>query len=250
MKRAIAFLSVFLLMAGLVPAVWAKPILTMDRAVMVNDTQVIMEFSEPVAINLNGTNAGPFAAVRLVNNKNFLQKSTDGQDLNLQWTGTLEYVDEKKDRLIFTIGFSRLGADTVAEVYSRQGELAAYRDLYCCMCLEEVPFDVFTPGYNGLIENVTSLDGSRQLCSNTAMRAAGIYVRLEKDYNYSYQPDQVFSVFDQSVSVSVSPGEITPVKEEIKNDPLVTAMILGGSAVLSLALAVIVAVCLKRRKRS
>lgn len=249
MKRMIALICALLILCA-VP-VQAEPVLTMDRAVMVNDSQIIMEFSEPVAINLLGSNSGPFAAVRLVDNKNFIQTSRDSQAQYLQWLGTLEYVDEKKDRLIFTIGFSRLGADTVSEIYNREGELAEYRDLYCCMCLEEKAFDSSVPSYNGLIENVTSLDGERMLCANT-VSADGIYVRLEKDYNYDYDPGAAVSVIDRSIAAGMTLGEgdeAEQIPAQVKNDPRIVAAIIGVGVVLAVLLSVTVAIVIKRKEK-
>jgi len=250
MKQWLLIILSAILLFSCVGTVQAEPVLTMDRAIMINDTQVVMEFSEPVAINLHGNNDGPFAAIRLVNNKNFLQKSTDGQDLYLQWLGTLEYLDDKKDRLLFTIGFSRLGANAVADVYSFKGELAEYRDLYCCMCLEEKPYDVFTPAYNGLIENVTSLDGKRQLCANTAMSADGIYLRLEKDYEYDYDPSLVMSLKERAVSVSIEAGTGQEISVKIKNDPLIVWGIIGGCLILAVLVSAVVVVIRKKEERS
>lgn len=247
MKKIVAVVCVLLMLCAL--PVQAQPVLTMDRAVMVNDTQIILEFSEPVAINLLGASSGPFAAVRLVNNKNMIQTSRDEQAQNLQWLGTLEYVDEKKDRLIFTVGFSRLGVDTVSDVYNRAGALADYRDLYCCMCLEEVAFDSSVSAYNGLIENVTSLDGKRLLCANT-VSWDGIYVRLEKDYEYDYDPGAALSITDRTVSADMVLGTVEqePVLP-VRNDSAVVAVILGAGVLLAVLLSVIVVAVVRRKEK-
>ena len=64
LKKWLAILAVAVLALGLTLPAGAADELTLTRAVKINDTQIALEFSEPIAVNLREENRGPFMAVR------------------------------------------------------------------------------------------------------------------------------------------------------------------------------------------
>lgn len=243
--------------------------LTLDRAVQINDTQIILEFSEPIAINKYQENVGPFTAIRLL---------TDGQPTRisdakslyygeyLQWAGSLEYVDSKHDRLVWTIYQSAVGVDTIEEIRNYTGELANYKHLPMALTLEEYPYDTDHRFVDNAICNVTTRDGSVYLTPSLPSGWEKCNLFIEVDYSYPVDLSATESVvegisFDRQLLFRGSEIDVTePVDESVtvpeeepvrvlKNEPWIIAAILGGSvAVFALLLAIALIVRKKRKE--
>ena len=231
----------------------AARVLTFDRAIQINDYQVVLEFSEPIAINLKQQNTGPYCAIRLVTNeKNELGKTKEGTIL--QWKGTIEYADATRDRLVWTLADNRLGVATVNDIVNYRGNLAAYSEYPVKFCVEEIPFDKTVPAATGLLDNVTTVDGEVHLAANRPIGYDGAYCPLETDYNYPLDLTKTQSLIDRVVKATMSVNttvENAPVEEVIVDttpEPLVSALIIGGGAVVAAILVVIGAVIAKKRR--
>lgn len=114
-KIIAALLLVVLILACLPVSAQEERVLTLKRAVQVNDTQIVLEFSEPIAINLHQSNRGPYCPVRLVNSSGGTTRFNNEKHLlhpqyntHLQWIGSLQFLDSKHDRLIWTLTSSTL----------------------------------------------------------------------------------------------------------------------------------------------
>ncbi|MBE6637062.1 MAG: hypothetical protein E7618_04600 [Ruminococcaceae bacterium] len=150
-----------------------KP-LTITSAVLMNEYQVIITFSEPVVFNRNGDSTGPMASVRLVDDNYELQRHDNGQVL--QWVGILDYVDDKHDRLLFTVTASTLKIESLRDVFERNGVLKAYDKLKVTFCLEEVKFTA--GGVDRFLENVTNENGTVRLNANYYTGVDRLFVPL------------------------------------------------------------------------
>lgn len=242
MKRnRIAFFLLILFCAVLLlprPARAAR-ILTLDRAVWINDYQIVLEFSEPIAVNKERQNNGPYAAIRLVTGaKNQVAKTDDGK--YLQWKGSLEYADATHDKLLWTLADNRLGVTDVGDILSYRGQLAPYSRYAARFCLEEIPYDSSVPAATGLLDNVTTADGEVHLSANRPVGYDGAYCPIEKDYAYPLDPAQTESLISRRVEASFSLGqgkeEETPAVTEQPASPLVSALIVGSGCLLAAAL--------------
>lgn len=256
-KWILAFVLVFALLAVVVPQadpVDAARILTMDKATQINDYQIVLEFSEPIAINLKQQNAGPYCAVRMVvNQKN--QYATTEEGTVLQWKGSIEYADANKDKLLWTLADNRLGVTTVSDIINYRGQLAKYSDYAVRFCVEEMPFDTTIPAATGLLDNVTTLDGEVHLSANRPIGYDGAYVPIEVNFNYPIDLTKTQSLVSRQVDAQISVSDI-PYGAQVNQiidttpDPMVAAIWIGGSVLLAVAMIVIGAVCAKKRRKA
>ena len=67
-----------------------------DKIEVLNQTQMVVTFSEPVVLNK------PFVSIRPINDKNQTKTKT-GTNLELFWTGTVEYHNDKHTQIRFTL---------------------------------------------------------------------------------------------------------------------------------------------------
>lgn len=264
-------LSMLLLMAVLLTGFTvsaAERKLTLDRAVQINSTQIILEFSEPIAINKYQENFGPWIAIRLL---------TDGQPTvvsdakslyygqHLQWGGSVEYVDSKHDRLVWTINQSAIGVDTIEEIRNYAGELANYKHLPMALTLEEYPYDTDHRFTDNAICNVTTRDGSVYLSPTLPYGWEKCNMLIEVDDSYPVDLSATESVvegisFDRQLLFRGSEVDakepvdepVTVPREEpvfmLKNEPRIIAAILGGSVAVFVLLFAIALIVRKKRK--
>jgi hypothetical protein len=102
---AVLMMACVLALFPLVKPVAAADTLTLNRAVAINDNQIVLEFSEPIAVNLNGSNRGPWCALRLVGENDTLAWSGGAENAGtaLQFPGTMMFLDSKHDRIIWSM---------------------------------------------------------------------------------------------------------------------------------------------------
>jgi len=252
--------------------------LTMDRAIMINDSQIVVEFSEPIAMNKFETHpwaTAPWISVRLVDSSGGLQRITDDKspyyDVRTQWGGSVMYVDSKHDRLIFTFTHDALGVDTLMGVINREGLLANFEKCNVVFSLEEVPYDAVGHYSDGKVCNVTTRDGEVYLSPTRFNGYESCNIPIEINYNYKVdlsatEPTQEKKeiVFDYSLAVVADDATIAaeaveeaeqlvakqekPMERVLKNDPILVAAILGSSALLGLLLVVTAVVMHKKRR--
>lgn len=273
LKKIIAlFLLAALLLAGF-PVSAAERKLTLNRAVQINETQIVLEFSEPIALNLNAK-YGPFFALRLVD----AGQPTTITNVNsvhfgqyLQWPGTVEYIDSKHDRLIWTMNGPVVGVGTISGVINHEGELSQYAHLPATFTLEEVPVSTEEMFVDNKICNVTTRDGQVYLTPTLPTGWEKCNVLIEKDFEYEVDLSHTESTFEymsyqgQELVMNGATMEIEkpdteqkePVQEVQKeiqtiqvlnNDPMFIAVILASGTLLLLLLIVIGLVVRKKRK--
>lgn len=258
-KWIIALVLILGLFAVAVPVtgtVQAARILTFDRAVQINDYQIVMEFSEPIAINLKQQNSGPYCAIRLViNEKN--QFGTSKEGLVLQWKGAIEFADDKHDKLLWTIADSQLGVVSIPDITNYRGALAEYSEYEAKLCIEEIPYDTTVPAATGLLDNVTTADGEVHLSANRPTGYDGAYCPIEINYNYPIDLSKTESLVDSDVNAQIgvstepiSKQEAADAEPKAEYDPLIVAAIFGGSGLVAIALIVIGVVVRKGRKKA
>ncbi len=268
-KKIIVSLLLVALMLACLPVSAAERKLTCDAVYQVNDMQIVIEFSEPIAFNLNGSNAGPGVMLRMLSNIGSMAHVSDIKSPNygnpMQWNGTLQYLDSKHDRLIWTftqIGY--MGCQSIADIQNRVGELGepAYDSYVLAFVIEEEPF--IKPGTDLGICNITTEDGEVAL---TPTKPTGYEkLAIEPVINYSYPIDKnkiegitrgsSSFTFEYDGGSVINPGELESLSKEneelkmevVKNDPIILAVILGGSVLLCALLIVAGIVVRKKRK--
>lgn len=162
MERLISCILVVCMLASmLVTTAMAGPSdpLTLTDAVILNGTQVLLVFSEPVN---DPATWGTFNAIRLVDNDdNLMYTGSAGAPTWLQFGGTVTYqfADINKNMVVWT---KTAGAATIYDMLNKTGPIEedGWADLYekVRFCIEQGGGDL-----DGQIHGVTSADGSKLL---------------------------------------------------------------------------------------
>ena len=126
---------------------------------IVNDTQIMITFSEPVEIT--GT---PFIALRFVKDGKLMWDGKPDVSFAMQFSGTWEWASTAHNKILWTMnGGNRYGANNLYEVYNYANGLVRFEGAEIAMCVEEAaPAGI---GATGILENISSLDGTRHLVS-------------------------------------------------------------------------------------
>lgn len=272
MKLKNTLLSLFIVIALLccLPVQAAERQLTVKRAIQVNDNEIVIEFSEPIALNYHQTNRGPHMALRITNAGGTVQRYTEellhpSYNAVLQWNGTVQFVDDKHDRLIWTLTDRTFDCSTVTDILNWEGLHGVYKNKYfVTFGIEEVPYDTTVPSADGKLCNITTADGEVYLTPLYLNGWEDCNLPVEVDFGYKIDRSQ----FNPSESInevkgitqnpiSEGNGPIEEVTDDstgeiqttqvVKNDPFVIAMILGaGVAVAGLLMFIIIRI--KKRK--
>jgi len=135
-----------------------KHIVSLAR--IVNDMQIMITFSEPVKIEGN-----PFIALRFVKDGKLMWDGKENESFAMQFTGTWKWVDKTQTKMLWTMsGGNRYGANNLYEVYNYCNGLVKFEGAEIAMCIEEAaPAGI---GTTGILENISSLDGTRHLVGN------------------------------------------------------------------------------------
>lgn len=187
MKKILSFLLALMLLAGLcVFPASAEEDLSVKRVVAVSATQLVIEFSQPVAFNMNGQSRGPWICLRPVEkNGGSLWGRGPREDKCIQFIGSYEFLDEKFDRVLWTIELgSCYDNPSIESIVNHEGDMKEWEAYPVKLYLQEVPFDENDPG-SAEIDNITTRDGKTYLPSNVPIErwATSIY-DIEFDYNY------------------------------------------------------------------
>ena len=258
MKKFIIMLMLIVLIVSL-PVSAAERKLTIERAVQINDTQIVIEFSEPIAININQTNNGPYVALRIGDNG--YPAYVEEHDNHLQWHGTIEFVDKNRDRILWTLVGKSFGVKDINDIRNRTGLLADYKDKFMWLTVEEIPYNVDLAYTDNAICNITTLDGEVYLTPTFPNGWESCNLEVERDYGYDIDYDEVFYVdvkdFEQSVLLGGADVEQPTENEEpdpmrtvtvIKNDPIMIAVRLGIGVLLCGGLLVVGVIIRRKRK--
>ncbi len=226
--------------------------LTLDRAIQISDTQIVLEFSAPIAINLERSNRGPYTALRLVEGESTLQWE-GGQPL--QATGNMVFLDEKHDRVLWTITEQLFGCTNATEVISFANGLEVYKDKGWTVkfCMEEVPYQEDKDTGDGLLCNVTTADGSLHLTANRPEGWDGMYVPIEKDFEYPADLSKTESVIPEKkddFKFTLLAYDAPEPEPEEKTEPVEkdskTGAVIGGCAGGAVVIAAIIFLAVKK----
>ncbi len=243
--------------------------LTLDRVVQISDTEMILEFSEPVVLNKFQVNRGPYGALRYVNASNAVGYAINQYNVNgdpLQWEGQYMYINEDHSKLLWRITTNRLGCNTISEIVniSHPDALRSIEKnkLELRFVLEEVPYDQKGITADGKIDNVTTEDGSKYLLPNKPSGWESCIMEVVRDFNYPLDRSKFVGTSSAAQNWDfdvIFKGEGLVVEEEVdgtpveivkvlKNDPKVIAMIFGADLVVA-ALAVLAVVLVLKKKK-
>jgi len=240
--------------------------LTVKRAVQVSKNQIVVEFSEPIAVALTQAR-GPFIALRLVTKGGNAAIRTDDDKGYLQWQFGAQYVDSKHDRLLLTMSTVALEVDTIDGIRNFEGALAAYagRNLELRLVIEEYPDDKANYSDCGVC-NITTPDGKKMLFPTHIGGYEAVSVLVEKDLNYAFDPNlaestQVAVGLDADTIVMYDgatyqsdqdkddeSSAIVKTEEVVKNDPLIMVLLLGGGLLIGLVAVGVALLVGKNRK--
>lgn len=216
--------------------------LTVEDCVQISDTQIIVKFSEPIAVNLHDSNRGPWVALRIVNTQNILQYD---ETMALQYQGNCSFVGEEHDTMLFEYGSEK--TVTISDIVNFRGDYAQYykEGLNVDLCIEEVPYDQTKAAHDGFLDNITTLDGETRLWGNAPYGWDGVYMPIRVDYDYeidlsNIEPLSIIDDFDYGTILSIEEREIPEpiVKTEVvkQNDPVYMIIWLAASVVLAVIL--------------
>lgn len=260
MTTILATVMTLLAMCMAAPEVAAEEetkLLTVEDCVQISDTQIIVKFSEPIAVNLLDSNRGPWIALRIVDTGNNLQY--DGA-APLQYQGATSFVGEEHDTMLFELG--RGLTYTANDIINFQGDFAKYyRDgLEVDLCIEEVPYDQTKACHDGYIDNVTTLDGETRLWANAPYGWDGMYCSIRVDYSYELDTSSTESLsviddFDYGTILSVEEREIPEPVVETKvikqNNPVyMIVWLVAGFVVAFILCLVTMAIVRKAGKKA
>ncbi len=250
------------------PLPYKKEWLTVKRVVQVSNTQVVIEFSEPIAVALTQAR-GPFLALRLVTKGNNAAIRSDDDTEHLQWQFSAQFLDSKHDRLLCTMSTVAQGVNTIDGIRNFAGNLSQYasRNWEMRFIIEEYPDDRNNYADCGVC-NITTPDGSKVLFPTHVGGFEAVALLVEKDLNYAFDPNlveptQVMAGLDADVIVMMDGAEYLAMREDeedatqpivnlvevVKNDPMIIALMLGGGLVVG-ALAVLIAVLVSKKRKA
>ena len=162
--------------------------LTVKRAVAVSATQIVVEFSEPIAFNQKQSNYGPWMTIRAIDETGTpIWGAGPRDDKCIQFTGTYEYLDEHYDRIIWTIDLgSCYDNPSIESIVNYEGDMKQWSTYRIVFYIEEVPYDRDNPGRD-YVDNISTADGVYLLSSNNPnpnSSWASTIVDIEIDYSY------------------------------------------------------------------
>ncbi|MBO5783579.1 MAG: hypothetical protein J6R33_01275 [Clostridia bacterium] len=260
-------LLLVLLLAGL-PVSAAERKLTLDRAVQISSTQIILEFSEPISIGKMTEGRKPAMLLRIVNSSGVLQTITDTKSknykANLQWEGTIRYTDSKHDRVVWTLDDDNLGIKSISDVTEFKGELESFNKQKVAFVIEEIPVDGSSLSTDNTMCNITTQDGlvyltptlpnGREKCILPLEVNLGYRVNLSNTESTEELVDSMTNFTAPLIALGdgnfhqAQTEDAQPVRE-LRNNPMLVAGILGGGAVVLVALLVVSFIILKKKKK-
>lgn len=273
MKKYLILLLLVLLLMSCLPASAAQNRrLTLERAVMINDNQIVLEFSEPVAYALHAKYL-PYSCIRMVTDTGGVGVvgQADTNDPNnigkyLQWGGRLQFVDDKHDRVVWTFNnMGHLGCNSAADVMARTGLLGLekFQKYHMVFCIEELPDE--EPATDAKVINITTADGEVFLQPTRCQGWEAVLVPITINRGYAVNAEKFEDVGTGQSGFKVTYdapvlalGNLEPladttekinVETVVRNEPIMVAAILGGSLLVSTAL-IVVSVLLRKKKKA
>lgn len=156
-----------------------KPGKLVSKTEVISDTQIRVSFSQPVILIKEKQ---PFMAIRMIDkNGNLMWSGKENLSQPYQWSGTWEWEDETHTSFIWTMTQVNLGASTIYDLANWKGVLQKYKDEGTWMfVIEELDKGDFKVGrHNGLVDNITTKDGTIHLLSTYSKGLDGILTALD-----------------------------------------------------------------------
>lgn len=156
-----------------------KPGKLVSKTEVISDTQIRVSFSQPVILEKE---RAPFMAIRMIDKEgNLMWSGKENLSQPYQWSGTWEWEDETHQSFIWTMTQTNLGASTIYDLANWKGVLQKYKEEGTWMfVIEELDKGDFKVGrHNGLVDNVTTKDGTIHLLSTYSKGLDGILTALD-----------------------------------------------------------------------
>lgn len=257
MRKLLTVFLVLIVLLSTLPVAAADRVLTLDRAVQINNTQVVLEFSEPIAVNFHSSNTNPWICIRM--GHSCYADVCEECGGHLQWWGGIEYVDSNRDRLLFTMT-PNMGYNNISDIMNFKGKLEHHKGLNIWFCIEEAPYNADIAYVDNTICNITTLDGEVYLTPTFSEGYEKCNVGIDVDFNYDIDMGEVIdlgaTVIDRTLlvggeSILTTDKEKTETSEPaplVRNNPVIVVLVLGGSVLLMVALLMVGLVVRKKRK--
>ena len=158
-----------------------KPGKLVSKTEVISDTQIRVSFTQPVILEKE---RAPFMAIRMIDKEgNLMWSGKENLSQPYQWSGTWEWEDETHQSFIWTMTQTNLGASTIYDLANWKGVLQKYKNEGTWMfVIEELDKGDFKVGrHNGLVDNVTTKDGTIHLLSTYSKGLDGILTSLNVD---------------------------------------------------------------------
>ncbi len=264
-KHLLAFVLALGMMLAALPGVQAaEEYVTATRAIQVSDTEIVIEFSEPIAIDFHQEGSGPWISVRLMNASDVVQYHGEGDSRTaMQWAAAgIEFLDDNRDRLLYTIRSGAFGVETINDVTGFRGVLAQYKDMYKVrLSVEEKPYDTSKHRSDGFVCNISSLDGTKPMLATVPRGYDATCLDIVRNYNYEFDRTKCFPIdapSDDAIGMIVG---ATPIEKEedpvdiryeevVKNDPVYILIWLGAAVALALVLILLLPRFFKKGEKS
>jgi hypothetical protein len=235
--------------------------------VQVSNNQLVVEFSEPIAVALTQA-CGPFIALRLVNKGgNAAIKTDDGKEY-LQWQFSAQFLDKEHDRLLCTMSTVAAGVDTIDGIRNFTGALTKYanRNWELRLVIEEYPDDRVNYSDCGVC-NITTPDGSKMLFPTHISGYESVSILVERDFTYPFdesktESTQVTMGLDANTILIMDGAEYLEAKnkddqnsmvvvktiEVVKNNPWVVGVVIATSGLIALTIVLVTLFVSEKRK--
>lgn len=163
---------------------------TLDKAELINDTQIEMTFSEPIAIT-----GAPYAFLRLVD-ANYNVITLNGTPV--QFGGTFRFHATDRSKLIYTLNVSKanitLDNSLIDILQFKNEKLESFKSggYSWQVCVAEQKADGVTILTNNLVDNVKALDRNKKLAATVSKNGAAepAYALVE----YTEMPEEKLKV--------------------------------------------------------
>ena len=136
MRKILAILLAILTIASIgvfSTGVSAADELVVERVVAIDDYNIVVEFSDSVAFNLNGSAIGPWVAIRVMDGASLISDSGGPAQIG----GTVNFIsDGTTSRMIFTMDTNNaMGVTALPAFLNKEGDFARFADYDIMFCI-------------------------------------------------------------------------------------------------------------------
>ncbi len=187
--------------------------LVVERVIAIDDYNIVVEFSDSIAFNLNGAAIGPWVAIRVMDGAALISDNGGPAQIG----GTVNFVsDGTTSRMIFTMDTNNaMGVTALPAFLNKEGDFARFADYEILFCIEEIHAKVGATAKDYLVENVTTTDGTVALKATTDVEQdahyEGCYMPIEIDPAYELYPEEEEEpVVEESAPETEDEGQAAP----------------------------------------